>query len=253
MGLEMIGVFRKEKEMTLDELAEKSGVPVSTIKKISAGITTDPNLSTVQAIADALECTVDDLSNTSRFVDTFSISERKLIKKYRSLDPYGKKAVDSVLDIEWRRVEHAKEMAKTDTSAEMSGTIIDLNKIIPFRLSLQPASAGTGFLLGPEEFKTIYIKRNELTRRASFGVPVSGDSMEPDYHDGDVLLLERAEDIRIGEVGVFTISGEGYVKECGNGELISLNPVYPPIPINEGIRCNGRVIGILEPGWIVEK
>ena len=32
-----------------------------------------------------------------------SPSEQAHIKKYRSLDPYGKEAVDSVLDVEWRR------------------------------------------------------------------------------------------------------------------------------------------------------
>ena len=104
MGLEMIAVFRKEKGMTIDELSVRSGVPVSTIKKISAGITTDPNLSTIQAIARALGCSVDDFSNTSQFSEMFSKDEKKLVKKYRTLPPYGKDAVnsmaDSILEIE---------------------------------------------------------------------------------------------------------------------------------------------------------
>ncbi len=37
--------------------------------------------------------------------------ERNHIKKYRSLDPYGKEAVDSLLDVEYRRcTELAKEI-----------------------------------------------------------------------------------------------------------------------------------------------
>ena len=91
---------------------------------------------------------------------------------------------------------------------------------------------------------------NELTRRASFGVPVSGNSMEPRYHDGDILIIEGAEEIAPGEIGVFSVDGNGFVKELGNGELISLNPAYDPIPMTESTWCHGRVIGVLEPGWI---
>lgn len=173
-----------------------------------------------------------------------------IIKDYSSLDSHGKSLVKLVINAEKKRIV-SEQRKKMDTAAELAGDIMD--KSIPFRRSYQPASAGTGMYLGPDEFETIYVKENNLTRRASFGIPVSGDSMEPDYHDGDVLLVERAEDIRIGEVGVFTINGDGYVKERGDGELISLNPAYDPIPMNESIHCNGRVIGILKPDWIVEK
>ena len=60
-------------------------------------------------------------------------------------------------------------------------------------------------------------------------------------------------DIRIGEIGVFTIDGMGYVKKRGESSLISLNPEYDPIPFSENTRCNGKVIGILDPSWIVER
>ena len=176
----------------------------------------------------------------------------KLAADFDKLDRFGKKTIRSIIDEELSRcIEQAKETAMLEAAAELAGDIMD--KIIPFRRSYQPASAGTGIFLGPDEFETIYVLENNLTCRASFGVPVSGNSMEPDYHDGEVLLVERAEDVRIGEVGVFTIDGDGYVKQRGDGELISLNPAYDPIPMNESIRCSGRVIGILEPDWIVEK
>ena len=42
MGLEKITELRKAKGMTIEDLAIKSGIPISTIKKISAGITTNP-------------------------------------------------------------------------------------------------------------------------------------------------------------------------------------------------------------------
>lgn len=81
MGLERIKDIRKSKGMTIEELSEKSGVPVSTIKKISAGITKNPNLETVRAIARALNCTLDD------FDDPIAIGEIKTSPKPAATDP----------------------------------------------------------------------------------------------------------------------------------------------------------------------
>lgn len=63
MGLEMINEIRKKKNLSVDELAELSGVPKSTLAKITAGITTNPNLETVKAIARALGCKLDDFDS----------------------------------------------------------------------------------------------------------------------------------------------------------------------------------------------
>lgn len=169
-------------------------------------------------------------------------SEIDHIKKYRALDEYGRETVNIILNRELARLTEKKVVSEMPIP----------NKTIPFRCSIQPASAGTGAYLGPEEFETIFVADNPLTRRAAFGVPVSGDSMEPAYHNGDVLVVEKAEDIAPGEIGVFSIDGEGYVKQRGENELISLNPDYEPILMNHSIRCHGRVIGVLDPSWILE-
>lgn len=262
MGLEMIKVFRKEKGLTLEDLSEKSGVPVSTIKKISAGITTDPNLSTVKAIASALGCTLDDFSDSTPFGNSVTTKELKLIKKYRSIDEHGQKAVDMILDHEYSRCAAAPVSNPVVTPAPIPIPLPEtveepeeeadlFYNVIPIRRSEQPASAGSGAYLGPEAFETILVMENELTRRALFSVPVSGDSMEPLYEDKDILIVERSEDLEPGEIGIFTLNGKGYVKKLGCGQLLSLNPGYPPIPLDDSVLLNGRVIGVLEPEWIV--
>lgn len=48
-------------DMTIEDLAEKSGVPKNTVAKILAGITTDPRISSLRSIAHALGLTLDDL------------------------------------------------------------------------------------------------------------------------------------------------------------------------------------------------
>jgi len=69
--------------------------------------------------------------------------------------------------------------------------------------------------------------------------------MEPAFHDGDMLLIEMTEEITRGEIGIFLVENESYVKQLGDNELISLNPDYKNIPLTENSRCMGRVIGKL--------
>lgn len=64
MALDQINRIRKQKHLTIEALSLKSNVPISTVKKICAGITTNPNLDTVIALASALDCTLDDLTGT---------------------------------------------------------------------------------------------------------------------------------------------------------------------------------------------
>lgn len=122
MGLEKIGELRKALGITLEDLSLRSGVPVSTIKKISAGITKNPNLETVKALARALGCTLDDLDEKENpEPGRFEVSdhEKLLIMAYRA-DPAMQTAVDKLLGIAGAELppnfeeirQHANEMAK---------------------------------------------------------------------------------------------------------------------------------------------
>ncbi len=93
---------RKELNMSIDELVEKSGIPKGTLSKITAGISTNPTLSTVEALCRALDCSLNDAVG---FVEDNQITFDELshIKKYRTLDEYGREAVDGVLNVEYKR------------------------------------------------------------------------------------------------------------------------------------------------------
>ncbi len=78
---------------------------------------------------------------------------------------------------------------------------------------------------------------------ADFVIGVSGDSMEPTYHDGDMVYVEQRQVIDIGDIGIFFYNNECLIKEAGENGLISHNPKYEMIPGTEDIRCIGRVLG----------
>lgn len=79
-------------------------------------------------------------------------------------------------------------------------------------------SAGTGSFLDEDNFEMVSFPENAVPAEADFGVRVSGNSMEPVYHDGQIVWVERCETLSIGQVGVFVYDGEGYLKSYGERE-----------------------------------
>ena len=53
--------------------------------------------------------------------------------------------------------------------------------------------------------------------------------MEPEFHDGDQVLVRHGVSLRPGEVGIFTRGDEGYIKVYQRDGLHSLNPAYPSL------------------------
>lgn len=102
MGLEQINRIRKEKGISIDELSALSGVPKGTLSKITAGITKNPSLETVTAIAAALQCKIDAFRDDPPF-PAYSPEETEVLEKFRALDPYGKRLVRIVLEEELHR------------------------------------------------------------------------------------------------------------------------------------------------------
>ncbi len=118
---------------------------------------------------------------------------------------------------------------------------------IPF--STLPVSAGFGddLLAQDGTQETISVPATPTTRRANFAVRVDGDSMEPMYSDGDIVLVEQDQEVPEGQVGIFAVNGAGYIKKAGRRCLISANDKYDDIPISpdDSVRCFGLVIGKL--------
>jgi len=169
----------------------------------------------------------------------FTNNEWKIIEKYRTLDPHGKKMVDFILNEEWDRSTASPQLNEETPLRSAPVRLINYY----YRL----ASAGTGQIL----FDTPPTKRIEIPdipeyRKADYAIGVNGNSMEPVFFDGDMLLIEMTEEIEPGEIGIFLVNNESYVKKLGEGELISLNPEYAPIPLTENSKCMGKVLGKLE-------
>lgn len=165
-----------------------------------------------------------------------TIDEQEHIKKYRSLSEHGKKMADFFLDMQY---EYEKEE---------SMKIKESYPMIPKALYGCSPSAGVGNYL-PDDIdeSAIMVPDTPKTRKADYVLKVDGKSMEPEYMDGDLVLVKKQDQVDIGEVGIYLVDGEALIKEAQNGYLHSLNPEFGNIELNENseVHCMGKVIGKL--------
>lgn len=122
MGLEKINELKKQKGLTNLQLSQMTGITISTIDKITSGNNTNPKLRTIEALCEAVGCSLNDLVDTYDPLSSdnqITSDELFHIKKYRTLDEYGKEAVDNILDVEHRRctAESKPETIKVLTAA----------------------------------------------------------------------------------------------------------------------------------------
>ncbi len=107
-----------------------------------------------------------------------------------------------------------------------------------------PVSAGHRDAFNPStETPTAYISLP--TKIADFYFPVSGNSMEPEFNDGDIVgvkMVERSEGIVHGAVYMVVTNENRMIKRCyhdnNDPNLIwCVSPNYPSFPIHKDDVC----------------
>jgi repressor LexA len=223
--------LKKSTGINTKELSEKAGVPLGTLNKLLSGQTEKPKLDTLEKIAAALGTTVAYLCDGKTDADTAAITE-----KFIRLDKKGRDAVLKTADAELARMEAEARRAASDVGLKRKIFIYDV-----------PVSAGLGSFLDSSHSSSINLVINDVTDRADYAVRVSGDSMEPRYFDGDIVIVESCGQIPEGKVGIFLYNGESYIKKFGGDRLRSVNPKYKDIVFkeNDDVRCLGLVLGTI--------
>lgn len=227
-------IMEKQK-MSVADIARACNLPDSTVRGIISRKQKSIALEVAFKLSRGLNVSLATLNGEPSTPLEVSPQEMTHIKKYRTLDGYGKTMVDTVLDLECKRYEEYKA-AQTE---------YDECHIIEMPSYLQTASAGYGNWLEEAEEITITVPDTPMTRQADFAIRVSGDSMEPKYSDGDLVFVKKQDDIEVGEYGIWIVDGDAYIKKRGVDRLISLNHQYPDVEQGENVHCVGKVIGKL--------
>lgn len=268
--------------LTQEDLALKLGVTKSAVANYEAE-TSHPKEAVLYKLFQELHVDANylfqDVSGALGLQESLSPAERRHLQDYRMLTDYARETIDyligrelkaqkaiSVSSILSRDSEEAKEQLLNSSSSRMETEKTEriektekTQQPLPLHpepetviLKLYPylnmaASAGTGTYA--EDIPQDHMEAPQC-EHADFIIGVSGDSMEPLYHNGDRLYVERTELVSEGEIGIFLKDGSLYVKKAGRDRLISLNRSFPDILAGSGsISVIGRVLGRVNPGF----
>ncbi len=147
--------------------------------------------------------------------------------------------------------EYIELLRSNDKYSETEEKIIPIRKLPLYHIS---ASAGTGQFLDSSNYELTEVG-SEVPENANFGVRLAGDSMEPEYHDGDIVWVMQGQTLNSGEIGIFLYDGDVYCKELdlteGNVRLRSLNHNYTPITVKD--EDNFRIFGKVVSRWNMAK
>ena len=221
---ENIKQYRLQNGWTQQELGAKIGISKNAIGNYEKGFRS-PKKDTMFDLANAFNISIDDLFPPIQKDSSSLTSSIQTI--YNELNPPRQVKV----------LNYAK-MQLNEQENEVSEAI----QLYSYDYYDHPASAGTGQYLND-----VRVERIELPVDidADFVIPIKGDSMEPDYHDGDLVFIQTSVDLNDGVIGVFNYNGDAYIKQLvidkEQAYLHSLNPAYKDMPITP--ETDFRIIG----------
>ena len=227
----MIRARRKQKGLNQEELGALVSVGKNAVGAWESG-RSRPDLNSVPVICEALGISLEEFYGTGkkRTKAAESVPE-EFASRFVRLTEYHRQVV----------------LREMDALLEMQqGTETPKRKLIRLFLNELSACAGPSLTVGETRGEPVWVEETPLTASADELIRVSGDSMEPEFHDGDLVLVRHGASLRPGEIGIFTNGDAGYIKVYQRDGLHSLNPAYPAITFSEGdeVRCVGKVLGI---------
>ena len=229
--------LKQEKGYNQQDIVKGSGISQSTLSQYFAGKRL-PSKKNAEILADFFEVPIEVID--PRLSNSPAPATSPIQSIYDQLEPprQGK-----VLTYAERQLDEQKNEEETKTN-EVSEKVVQL---YGYDYYDHAASAGTGQYLND-----VRVERIELPVDvdADFVIPIKGDSMEPDYHDGDLVFIQTSVDLNDGVIGVFNYNGEAYIKQLvidtEQSYLHSLNPDYKDMPITPetDFRIIGEVVGV---------
>lgn len=237
-------------ELTQSDISLKTGIPASTLSGYFAERSTI-NPGNLQKLADFFGVDkgfideryleIDTLRNTN--LKSKNDDSDKILNNYNILNYKGKKKA-------------IEEVEKLTYIEEYTSEIKEEQEAYTTVYVTEKVAAGNGYSYGNNESEPYYTDRSDL-KDFDFATLVTGDSMEPEYNDGDIILVKSGYDNVNGDVYVIDYDGQSFVKKLYNDgdrfRLVSINRKYEPIKIDvppeDGVYFNivGKVVDSFTP------
>ena len=229
---------RLEKRLTLEQVGEIVGVGKSTVRKWENGMIENMGRDKIVALSKALD-----------------ISPLDILGIDKPQESTTKQILDNVFSkLETNRQDKVVSYAQSELEEQNKENLVQL-----FSYNVQEKlSAGTGYgYFDDGNYDTVYYNEQYDYDFASW---IFGDSMLPDYPNGDVALIKACPFEYDGCVYAVDWDGQSYIKKVYKEEkglrLVSTNEKYSDkfAPFTEEPRIIGKVVASFTPleKWIIK-
>lgn len=233
--------IRKSKKMTQNELSQLTGFKQNTISNHENG-KRQLDETDIRIYAAALEVEPQQLFSLSKVITPTASPDlltQQITDKVVQLTPDNKKIV---LRTSEELLERQKANGGTYRQKNEDETKInEVSEVISFYqvevVSETAAACGFNYGFGYDDTDRETIEVDEQPPRHDIATKVSGDSMLPDYQDGDILyLVDKGLTTYNGDLAVIAYGDRSYFKkiytENGRLRLVSLNDKYEDITLD---------------------
>lgn len=238
---ERIKQRRKDMKMSADELATSVGVSRSTIFRYEKGDIEKVGPDVLKKIAVKLNVSPADLMGW----DDTPVQELKI-----PTSPLVQKITEKAVKLTAPRKQKVLDFTENQLR-EQSNKVISLEEDLFEYKVYEKLSAGTGFsYFNDGNYDTVFYDKDLDHDFASW---VFGDSMEPKYTNGEVVLIKETGFDYDGAIYAVDWDGQTYIKkvykEKDGLRLVSINNKYKDkfAPYEENPRIIGKIVGNFMP------
>ena len=221
---EKIKSRRKELKMTQKDIAAQLGISYQAYSAWERGVK-EPSKEKVRRLEQILRVPKD------------YFTEIEIVRLYNTLSNKGKNQI----------VEYARDLVQKEKTQQ----VISVSENFYEYHVYEKMYAGIGASVYDDcDYDTVYFNEELAHDFASW---VSGDSMEPKYHNGSVALIRETGFDYDGAVYAVVCNNQTYIKRVYREEeglrLVSINPRYDDIFISydEDPRVVGIIVGNFRP------
>lgn len=221
---EKLKARRKELKMTQKDIADQLGISYQAYSAWERGVK-EPSKEKVNRLEQLLK------------VPKGYFTEIEIVRLYNTLSNKGKTQV----------VEYARDLVQK----EKTQPVISVSENFYEYHVYEKMSAGIGASVYDDKDYDIVYFDEELTH--DFASWISGDSMEPKYHNGSVALIRETGFDYDGAVYAVVWNSQTFIKKVYREEeglrLVSINKDYKDIhiPYDENPRILGKIVGDFMP------
>ena len=243
---QVIRKYRTAAGMDQAALASKLGYSKTAIGNWELGLSR-PDIDNVPKLCKELNIPVTELLDMDQEA-ALPVDDKSLLEMYHTLDKFNRRTIRQIMDrLLFQQDSKEKERLR--------------HSYMPLCLYEEAAAAGIGAPMQDyAENQMVYVLEEDVPHGTDGIIHVNGRSMEPTFSDDSYVYIDSHAEVQPGQIGIFIVNGEAFIKEYQIDGLYSHNTRYKPIIVSDGsdVRCCGKVTGAvgksaIATGSLVEK